>query len=565
MNMNDVFRTVILLMIPCLFLPVHTTYGQHDAHREAMREITRGEPELARERIHALGDDPSLMWRSLSNAYERAGIKVRSEGEEYQRYVLPENHFVLALLASLDADANEALAQARAAVARGLPFERLLAGPREALAPLYNHPDFQEWARQEARMLLHGPMLGHVTDDAASFWVRTAVPTRVEVRVRAAGESIHPERRGASFTLAELDYTAVVRVHGLKPDTDYTYELLVDGELYPVEYASFRSHPKQGAPSNFRVAFGGGAGFVAEHERMWDTIRERDPVAMLMLGDNVYIDDPEHKLTQHYTYYRRQSRPEWRNMTSSRGTYAIWDDHDFGLNDSFGGPSPDDPWWKPQVWEVFTQNWNNPSYGGGQDVRGVWFDFRVGDVHFIMLDGRYYRESPWRRAQGNENPSMLGPVQLEWLKQTLSGSQATFKVVVSPVPWATGTKGGPPGGYDTWDGFDRERTKIFDLINEHEIDGVVLISADRHRTDARRISRDQGYDLYDFMSSILTNYHTHPVLETDELLFGYNENNSFGLLHFDTAQDDPMLMFEIVNIDNESIWTRELRLSELSH
>jgi alkaline phosphatase D len=197
----------------------------------------------------------------------------------------------------------------------------------------------------------------------------------------------------------------------------------------------------------------------------------------------------------------------------------------------------DDPPWKPDVWKIFTQNWNNPYYGGGAEHHGVWFDFYIGDVHFIMLDGRYYRESPGRRAPRVDNPSMLGPVQLEWLKETLGNSQGTFKMLISPVPWARDTKGGPPGGLDTWDGFDEERDLIFDYLNENDISGVVLLSADRHRTDARRIKRGNGYDLYDFMSSVLTNYHTHPVVETPELIFGYNEK-----MHSDCSTSTPNSM-----------------------
>ena len=90
-----------------------------------------------------------------------------------------------------------------------------------------------------------------------------------------------------------------------------------------------------------------------------------------------------------------------------------------------------------------------------------------------------------------------------------------------------------------------------------------MLSADRHRSDVRYIPRENGYDLYEFMSSVLTNYHTHPLVETPELIFGYNEDNSFGLVHFDTTADDPKMTFEIVTINNESIWSMDLKLSKL--
>ncbi|MCP4516497.1 MAG: hypothetical protein GY824_14870, partial [Delftia sp.] len=41
---------------------------------------------------------------------------------------------------------------------------------------------------------------------------------------------------------------------------------------------------------------------------------------------------------------------------------------------------------------MFKQNWNNPGFGGGEKQPGCWYDFQIADVHFIMLDGRYYRD-----------------------------------------------------------------------------------------------------------------------------------------------------------------------------
>ncbi len=45
------------------------------------------------------------------------------------------------------------------------------------------------------------------------------------------------------------------------------------------------------------------------------------------------------------------------------------------------------------------------------------------------------------------------------------------------------------------------------------INGVVLISADRHRSDAWKISRSAGYDLYEFMSSKMTNVVRHRLMD----------------------------------------------------
>jgi alkaline phosphatase D len=558
------YNIISVMIITILHTCMSVLIAQHDAHRDAVREIARGEYGEAMQRIEIVSRNPGALWRSLSNAYTRAGVTLHNEGEEYRRFVLPENNFVMSMLHSSDGDVEKAMAYAVAAVESGLPFERLVAGPRDAFASLYNTQEFSEWIAKESPLLIHGPMLGHVTDDAVSFWVRTTREAPVRVQVIESDGNNQKTWTAESLSFASSDYTAVIRIEGLAPNTKYAYNLFIDEELVSLHEATFLTYPLKGEPTQFHVVFGGGAGYVPEHERIWSTIRRREPLALLLLGDNVYIDDPEHRMTQRYCYYRRHSRPEWRSLVSGLGVYAIWDDHDFGLDDSHGGAEIENPPWKRQVWEVFTQNWNNPVYGGGKVQPGCWFDFHIGDVHFIMLDGRYYRESPGRHTPRVDNPSMLGSVQLNWLKKTLRESEGTFKILVSPVPWASGTKGGPPGGLDTWDGFSEEREIIFNYIHDHRIAGVVLLSADRHRTDARRIERSRGYDLYDFMSSILTNYHTHPLIQTPELIFGYNENNSFGMLHFNTMAEDPKLTFEIINIDDESIWSIDLNLSQLT-
>jgi alkaline phosphatase D len=194
----------------------------------------------------------------------------------------------------------------------------------------------------------------------------------------------------------------------------------------------------------------------------------------------------------------------------------------------------------------------NPSYGGGDRQPGCWFDFQIGEVHFILLDGRYYRDL--------KGGSMLGPVQKAWLLETLKGSRGTFKVLASPVPWTEDVK---PGSKDPWDGFPEEREEIFSFIETNRIPGVFLIAADRHRTDLRTTERPNGYTLYEFESSRLTNRHVHEVVRTPGLIWGYNETCSFGRMRFDTAAEDPRVTFECVTIDGEVAHSHILKASEL--
>jgi alkaline phosphatase D len=346
----------------------------------------------------------------------------------------------------------------------------------------------------------------------------------------------------------------VLEVANLRPDAEYYYDISVDGAAAgSTERTRFRTAPRPGQRGRRRVAFGGCSGYTPQYERMWRTILAKQPQAMLTLGDNVYIDLPEEPGPFHrYSYYCRQSRPEWRELTASIPIYAIWDDHDCGIDDIWLGPYRDRPAFKPGLLKLFKQNWNNPSYGN-EAAPGCWFGFSIGDVDFFMLDCRYYRTNPF--APGR---TMLGPQQKKWLLDGLRNSTATFKVIASSVAWAHDAK---PGSRDTWDGFPDEREEIFSTIHKHRVGGVLLLSGDRHRTDAWKIDRPGGYPLYEVCSSRLTNIHTHECVPG--ALFCYNEKCSFGMIDFDTQAADPSVTISVVNIDGETVHTLPLKRSQL--
>ncbi|MGC6456264.1 MAG: alkaline phosphatase D family protein [Coraliomargaritaceae bacterium] len=507
-----------------------TAHPQHDPGRNAVRLLAKGNTEEA------------IQLASIPPKKNNSPI---SEDEHY---------FVLAMAACQENDGSSAFKYARQAIEKGLPIERLLSGPREILKPLYRHPEFQEWIQARKKKLLHGPMLGSVSDSSASFWVRTADESNVTVSLQAADNPAAKPLIGKSSTSESSDYTTAIEITKLRPNTEYTYTVHIDEERTDLQHA-FSTLPLAGLSTQFKIAFGGCAGFTPQHERIWTTIQKQNAEALFLLGDNVYIDDPAHTLTQQYCYYRRHSQPEWKQLIAQTSIYTIYDDHDFGWNDCIPGPDIEAPAWKRRVWEVFTENWNNPSYGGGPEQPGCWYDFYIADVHFIFLDCRYYRDL--------EGASMLGAVQKAWFLEQLASSKGTFKIIASSVPWSPGVK---PGSTDTWDGYADEREEIFSFIEENNISGVVLMAADRHRSDFRKIPRPEGYDLFELLSARLTNVHTHDLIKEakgSEFIMGYNETCSFGLVEFDTTKDDPWLKYSILNIDNEVVDSRKLHLSQL--
>ncbi|MFO8001034.1 MAG: alkaline phosphatase D family protein, partial [Marinilabilia sp.] len=429
-----------------------------------------------------------------------------------------ESRFVLAVAHAQQGDIKKAMDYVDKSLELGISFSRYLAGPRDLLRPLVKSEPFQQRIEENGPYLLHGPMLSNVTDSKAEFWVRTFRENPVHVVVKELGKE-KTIRSETIETKASGDYTATIPVTGLEANTEYQYIIVVGdkeiGNKATDNRWVFRTYPQTGEPTRLGVGFGGGSGYTPFYKHMWNTLSANWLPAFLFLGDNVYIDHPKHPSVQDYCYYRRQSSQEYQNFISRTSIYAIWDDHDFGENDSWGSPAKDQPEWKIPVWEKYKDNWNNPYYGGGKEDPGVWTDFSIGDIDFFMLDGRYYRSSPTV-----ENPDMLGEAQKEWLFEKLKQSEATFKVIASPVPWSFDVKGGKQTVYgpsgtvkpddselkkfppyeptqvprtsDTWEGYAEEREEIFSFIEENNIEGVVLISADRHRSDAWKITREDG-------------------------------------------------------------------------
>jgi len=466
----------------------------------------------------------------------------------------PEGYWATSLVYAAKKNVGQSLDYMRKALDAGLPASRFTAGLPPLFDALSRNAEFQAKMNTVASHLVHGPILGDITDSSVLVWMRTRGEQSVQIATRPEGALDFTLYSKKIKTDSSRECTAFVRLAGLKSSTHYEYQVIVnDLPVTPVH--PFTTAPIDGESTKFTLGFGGGAGYTPHHEYMWDTLNANDLDLFLLLGDNVYIDHPKRPATQKYCYYRRQSRPEFRRFASRTPLYAIWDDHDFTYNDGKGSPSVDDPPWKPDVWQVFKHQWPNPCYGGGESQPGCWFDFSYGDVDFFMLDCRYYREVP----DNNPGASMLGKAQKQWLLNKLKFSRATFKVIASSVPWAQGTK---PGSLDTWDGHPEEREELFSFIEKEKIDGVVLISADRHRSDTWRIERPGGFRFYEFESSKLTNIHTHRIMPG--ALFGYNKTCSAGLLDFDTTLDDPTVSFRILSIDNQVVHKLTLYKSDLS-
>lgn len=326
-----------------------------------------------------------------------------------------------------------------------------------------------------APYLQTGPMVGHTTSTNTRIWVRASEPARVAVRV-----SLEPELGGArEFQGARLTTNTAnageVFVGNLKPETRYYYSVLLNGKAaLSRPYPSFTTPPREGSDSVVRFAFTSCVGFKGYDSAAGyaDMATRTNMDLLFMLGDNHYANTND--LGKHRSFYADQRMQSgWRELTARIPTYAIWDDHDYG-------PDNSDRTLKGKEYSLraFKEHWANPFYGETNNP-GIYSRLSRGNVDFFLLDVRYHR-SP-NKDTNLLKKTMLGPVQLQWLKRELLTSTAPVKVILS------GSEFQSNGTADSWASFKRERDDLLDFLKDAEISGVLLVSGDRHFTAAYQV------------------------------------------------------------------------------
>ena len=394
---------------------------------------------------------------------------------------------------------------------------------------------------------LAGPMVGAPGPEHLTIWVRASgdFPVRLELSTRRDFEDpiIGPTVRATAAT----EYCVALRQAGLRPGQDYFYRLRFDGELDRYQPLPYRTRTAPAGPASFRIAFGSCARIQFDREqRIFDVVRALDPDLFFWLGDNIYADSDQPAALSDL-YARQRVVEKLEPLLRSTPQLAIWDDHDFGYNDS-DRLSP----FKAESLRLFESYWANPPQDRG-GTPGIWFQQSYGGVDFFFLDGRYHRDPS--DAPDGPGKSMLGAEQKAWLLDALQRSRAPFKILVSGTGWSSAES---EEGGDSWGVYLHERNEIFDHIRDREIGGIVCISGDSHMGELNCIPRSAvgGYDIYDFCSSPLAQMPAVKQLrQVPELRVRdvWSRSVNVGLMQFDMVPE-PRLTFMLHGVLGEPVW-----------
>lgn len=421
----------------------------------------------------------------------------------------------------------------------------------------------------QAVEIVAGPMPGHSAMRQVKVWVQIDEPAEVRLRYWVDGQADSVATSDPVTARPERANTVTIEVPGLEPGSQYRYEVLLDGEAQPAAFEQrFATQPLwqwRGDPPDFRFALGScayvnqsaydrpGDPYGGDYQ-IFDAIAEKAPDFMLWLGDNVYYReaDWDSRSGMYARFSHTRQLPEMQRLLSATHHYAIWDDHDYGPNNSDRGYAM-----RETALEVFDAFWPNPDFSGA-GTGGVTNYFEWHDAAFFLLDNRYFRQAN-HRVSGQR--TILGTEQIEWLIDALKTSNASFRFVVMGGQFLNSAEGGEnyinlaPG----------ERREILDRIEAERIPGVVFLTGDRHHSVLLKMNRYRTYPLYEWTVSPLTAGSHDPGDEAMQYAVDgslFTERN-FGRIEVTGPRDERVLTLSLHDSDGNEVWREEIRHADL--
>ncbi len=370
------------------------------------------------------------------------------------------------------------------------------------------------WAQSPASKLVSGPWAGNVELRTATIWAEVKpAAKKVAVQYYPEGKPGHMQTVVYTGPLGKAFNPVKLELGGLTMNTSYQYQLLIDGQLVKTPFATrFRTKElwqwRKTAP-DFSFLTGSCAYFnEPEFDRpgkpyggdssIFETMARTPAAFHLGLGDNWYTREVDYSSPWglQYRASRDRSLPVLQAFLASMPQYFIWDDHDYGPNDM--GKSYV---LKEASRKVFMDYTCNPAYGFNGE--GIFSQFSYSDVDFFLTDDRYFRSEAAMpdSVNGEPNPekSYFGKAQLDWLKNALLYSKATFKIIASGSQILN-----PYSDYDCMREYQREHRELLNFLAENRIRGVLFFTGDRHHSEVIRVERPGMYPLYDVTHSPYT-------------------------------------------------------------
>lgn len=383
---------------------------------------------------------------------------------------------------------------------------------------------------QSRPQLPFGVQTGDITADRAIVWSRSDRSARMIVEY-ATTESFQNARRIVGPAAIESsDFTARVDLSGLPAGQKIFYRV----SFQDLENTKLSSEPIIGsfntppaARRDVSFVFGGdvvGQGWGINPEfggmKIFEEMRKAQPDFFIHSGDTIYADGivPAEVKLDDGSIWKNLTTPEKSKVAETldefRGNYrynlldanlrrfnaevptlAQWDDHEVRNNWYPGQRLDDDNRYRVKSIDLLAARGRRafldylPLRFNPDDPEQIYRGFNYGPLlEVLMIDERSYRgpNTPNRQTVINDESVFLGSTQINWIKQRLLASKATWKVIASDMPIGiiVGDSGGRFEAFANGNGpalgRELELADLLSFIKKNRIKNVVWVTADVH-------------------------------------------------------------------------------------
>ncbi len=347
----------------------------------------------------------------------------------------------------------------------------------------------------------------------------------------------------------ESDFTRQFTLNDLRPATQYDLRIesrTPDGAAGETVEATFRTAPA--AADSARVVFTVTTGSRYPQQdartggyRMYDAMLKLNPDFFVHTGDILYYDElAKTDALARWHWQRMYSLDTNVRFHRAVASYFIKDDHDTWRNDCW--PSMASPYMGE-----FT-------FAKGQEIfleqvpmgEKTYRTFRWGrDLQVWLVEGRDFRSA--NTDPDGPDKTIWGPEQKAWFKRTVTESDATFRILLSPTPVV-----GPdrPNKRDNHSNevFAHEGNEIRKFMAKQP--NMFVICGDRHW---QYVSVDPKTGLREYSCGPASDEHAggwkqDNVLPEHEYL---NVTGGFLAVEVDRTADAPFIAFRHYSVDGD--------------
>ena len=379
-----------------------------------------------------------------------------------------------------------------------------------------------------AQSIVSGPVVGGVTSNSARIYLRTNVPTEIEIELDTT-QSFSTSILHADSTHADNFNVMIADVENLVSSKEYFYRFTVNGNQLSETYR-FNSFPEEGEPGHYKVVVGSCNYF--QNFPLFQHIQDFDPMLFIHLGDwnyppstfgwdyNLHPD----LIAESFSY--RFNDVNMKQFIEPNCAIDYVYDDSYCHNGNQGATHP-----QTQIIQLGPDSFHYdlqtvyfdegvipgaingyfdhfPGYEAVDTAIGIHHSFNLGNVEFFMLDLRnsatpqndpfiYDESTNSYEFEPGPDHSLMSAGQRDWLLDGLSNSTADWKIIGSSVMFnkrfgffrevvMTFHEFDPSlitYASDLaylWHAYPADQNEVLDHIEQNGLKDVIVISGDSH-------------------------------------------------------------------------------------